>query len=317
MLHFAVPQFPTRARVDSRRTLNIVAAIALLAICGALLSCSSSSSNQSSQTSQLPPNISGAWEFVAVSNDGSITGVEVALTEGQELDNGIEVPSGQISANSTQIAFVSLNTVSQNLNITSFGGSCNATPTSGNSLGPGSVTALSEPISFTFTANGSVFNVSAMLDGTGQNVVNGTYTPQTGNACSDPGGTITGTEVAKISGTFAGKMCPLADAPSDCESSQDLTDAVTATISESNSGTMTMSLIFTAGPDSGANATLTGPVTGDAFTVQGTYQGQSLVYYGYYEQITKSGSNVPSLYLVNSTDTTVPIAVLSLQPAQP
>jgi len=43
---------------------------------------------------------------------------------------------------------------------------------------------------------------------------------------------------------------------------------------------------------------MTGPATGNAFLVEGTFQGQPLSYYGYSEQI----SNVAALYFVNAAD---------------
>jgi hypothetical protein len=272
---------------------NVITAIVILALCGVLVSCASSS--KLSGVTQTSPNIAGQWEFIAVSNDGSITGIEVALNEAQVLQNGVEVPNGQISANSTQIAFVSLATVSQNLNITAFGGSCGATPTSANSLGPGTVTGYGSPVSFTFTENGNVFNVTTTLSGDGQSMLSGTYTPQSGNinTCSDPGGTITGAIVSPLPATFTGQMCPLASVSS-CSSQS---DSVTATVT-THSGQINLSLALQ-GTDN-TSFTLTGPITGNAFRAQGTYQGQTLVYYGYFESV--GTSSVPSIYLVNAAD---------------
>jgi hypothetical protein len=291
---------------------NALAAIAVA--CVSLISCGG---NSSSIGTQQAPNIAGAWEFIAVSSNGSQTGIEVALTEGTVLVNGVAEADGQIAASSAQINFVPLTTVSQNINVVSgapfFGGSCSATPTTSNSLGPGTVTALGSSMSFAFTANGSVFNVSATLSGDGKSVLNGTYTPQAGNACSDPGGTITGTNVSKISGIFVGQMCPLGASSATCADPQNYTDTATATVSESGT-TLTVTLAFSAGPDSGTNLTLTGPVTGNAFTVLGTYQGQTITYYGYFEQVYDSTLqvNVPSLYFVNASDTSVAIGALGV-----
>jgi len=44
--------------------------------------------------------------------------------------------------------------------------------------------------------------------------------------------------------------------------------------------------------------TLTGPVTGNSFALQGTVQGQIVTYYGYYEIV----NNVPSTYLADATN---------------
>jgi hypothetical protein len=310
---------PTRPQLPLAAMRGIIpkacAAVALLALGVIFLSCGG---GEPSLGTQEAPNLAGSWELIAVSNNGSITGIELALKEGQVLDNGIEVPSGQIAATNTQINFVSLTSVSQNLNIMGFGGSCAATPTSPNSLGPGAVTTIGSPVTFTFTANGNVFNATAGLGADGQSLVNGTYTAQTGNTCSDNGGTITGSVVSKLAGTYMGQMCPLSSPSSSCENSQNLTDTATATASESSSGTLSLTLVYSAGPDSGTTITLTGPVTGNAFTLQGTYQGQTITYYGYYEQIYNSSLqvNIPSLYLVNATDTSVPVGILGVPQTQ-
>jgi len=235
-----------------------------------------------------------------------MTAIEVALKEGQVLVNGFEQPDGQITASSAQIAFVSAATVSQNLNATGFGGNC-LPISSANGLGPGAVTAGNAPISFTFTENGNIFNVTGTLSGDGQSLLNGTYTAESGNTCSDPGGTITGAAVPKLTGTYTGQTCPVLSSDP-CQS----TDNVTATLSESSSGTLTFSLVLS-GTDN-ANFTMTGPVTGNAFTVQGTFQGQLVTFYGYYEQIYNAqlGANVASLYLVNATAPIQPFYVGTL-----
>lgn len=285
--------------------LKPVQLVAVLVLCGVLLSCGSSSSTTS--MSQVIPNISGPWEFIAVSNNGPVTGIEVALAEGQTLVNGLEQPDGQISASSTQIGFVSLDPTT--LDATGIGGSC-LPLTTANSLGPGSITALGAPIQFTFTENGNVFNVTATLSGDGKSVLNGTYTQQTGNRCTtDTAGTITGTAVSALTGIFAGQMC--SPASTTCS-----TEAVTATVSE-HSGQLTLSLLLS--ETSGSTSfSATGPATGNAFTVTGVFQGQNVTYYGYYEQV----NNSPSIYLVNAADpcfanpqaTCTTATVLPLQP---
>jgi hypothetical protein len=271
--------------------MRIVATVIALFICAGLLSCSGSS-----KVSPTPiPGIAGPWEFIAVSNNNSyITGVEVALKEGQVLVDGVEQPNGQISANSTQISFVSLDSVSQIYNATGFGGPCDAAGSSNNSLGPGNITAPNANMTFTFTENGVVFNATGTLSGDGQSFLNGTYT-QSGTSCADSGGAITGTVVPKLNGMYAGKICQPSDLT--CTSTP---DTATATLSESSSGTLTLTLAFTGGPDSGASLTLTGPVTGNAFSASGTFQGQVVTYYGYYEVV----KNVASVYFVNATSNT-------------
>jgi hypothetical protein len=261
-----------------------------LVACACLCGCGSKSSPP---TPAPLPNVAGSWEFLAVSNDnGYVTGIEASLKEGQMLVNGLPQPNGQFSANNNQITFVSLANVSQDLNATGFGGPCQTTTTVSNSLS-GNVNSDDGPMNFTFTENGIVFNVTGTLSGDGQSFLSGSYT-QSGTACPDSGGTITGQILSKLSGAYAGHICQ----PSS-PSCTDFPDAVTATLSENSSGTLSLTLAFTAGPDNGANFTLQGPVTGNAFSVQGTFQGQLVTYYGYYEQVASKGASV---YLVNATN---------------
>jgi hypothetical protein len=278
----------------------MIALLTLLVMGGVLVSCGG---NSSSIPTQTIPNIAGAWEFIAISSTGTVTGIEVALTEGKVLVNGFQQPNGQITATGTQIAFVSLSPTT--LNITGFGGACQPV-TSSNDLS-GTVSATDGPVLFTFTENGNVFNVTATLSGDGKSILNGTYTEQPGNTCTaDHGGTITGLAVPKVSGIYAGTMCPLS---ATCSSSQDFTNTVTATATENSSGLLSLNLAL-AGTDN-TTLTLTGPVTGNAFLLQGTVQGQPVVYSGYYELI----NNIPSLYLVNATDSASPnyVATLAFQ----
>jgi len=274
-------------------TPKIVCSVGLLIVAGALVSCGG---NKSSIPAQPVPNISGAWEFVAISNTGKVTGIEVALAEGSVLVNGVTQPNGQITANSTQIAYVSLQSAAADIwNITSFGGACEPATTA-NGLS-GSVTAIDSPVQFTFTENGNVFNVTGTLSGDGKSFLNGTYTPDANNTCTgDNGGTITGVAVAKITGNYTGQLCALNDTSSPCSPA----DTATAAASESSSSSLTLNLNLT-GADN-TSLTLTGPVTGNAFIAKGTVQGQPVTYYGYYESI----KGVPSLYLVNATNTASP-----------
>lgn len=308
-----MPSFKTIRFTTFHRPRNIVAGrfvapLAGLGLVALLLSCSG---HPSSITSPPPPNVAGAWEFVAASNDGPVTGIEVALKEGQVLVNQLEQPDGQITASSSQISYVSINPSSLlPINITGFGGSC--TPISSvNSLGPGSVTTLGGTMTFTYVENGTVFNVVGTLSGDGQSMLNGTYV-QSGNTCAtDTGGTITGMIVPKLTGNYLGQMCALGN--SSCQDvQQDFTDAANATISESSSGALTLNLALT-GTDN-ANLTLNGTVTGNAFSAQGTYNGQLLTFDGYYEIY----ANVPSLYLVNATNPVQPFYVgrLAVPPQQ-
>jgi hypothetical protein len=256
----------------------------LVALAIALVSCSSGGSSSSS--SAPVPNISGSWELIAASslNPGYSTGIEVALQEGQVFVNGIYQENGQISASGQQISFVGFTPTGGIV----FGGNCAvATDDSGNSLS-GSISGVGGSMNFSYTENGNVFNVSAVLDPSGQTIDSGTYTEQTAPAGQSNGacngssdstlidaGSITGATVSKFSGVYAGQICEPLDTA--CTNSK---DTATATLSQSGT-TLTVELTL-AGADN-TSFTLTGPVTGNSFSVQGPFQGQPVTYYGYYE----------------------------------
>jgi len=275
-------------------------AAALFALLTSIAITVSCAGNSKSITAPPTTNIAGAWEFVAVSQTGAgtgvVTGIEVALTEGQVLVNGLNQPNGQITANSNQISFVSL--APSTMNISEFGGACQTTL--GDSSLSGTVTSPDSPVLFTFKENGNTFDVTGTLSGDGKSVI-GTYTPDTSNGntnvcTADSGGTITGNMVSRITGNFSGKMCALGDTSTPCPQS----DTVTATASESSSNNLTLNLTLT-GTDN-TTLTLTGPVTGNSFTLTGTVQGQMVTYYGYYETV----NNVPSIYLADATNPASP-----------
>jgi hypothetical protein len=261
----------------------------LLPAAFAVLCATVACSNKATPTVAMAPSIAGAWEFTVESSTstGSLTGVEVALQEGQTLVNNVNQPNGSISASGgTQITFVTLDPTNGSV---VFGGSC---PTAGdgtNSLS-GSVTAPGGPFNFTYTESGNTFAVTATLSGDGASML-GTYESQAGSSCADSG-TITGVKVSKLSGSYVGQLT-LPDGT---------TDAVTAAVSESGGGVATVNLVAT-GVDNVA-FTITGPVTGNAFLAQGTFQGQPVVYYGYAEPTLDPITQlmVPSIYFVNATN---------------
>jgi hypothetical protein len=274
----------------------------LVALAIALISCS----GRSSIAPGPIPNISGPWEFIAASSNspGSSTGIEVALQEGQIFAGGIYAETGQISASGLQINFVGISPGAHQTsppNIV-FGGNC-APDSAGNSLS-GSVSGVGGNMNFTFAENGSVYDVTAILDASGQSIDSGTYTLQSGPGCGgDTGGTITrGQIVPKLAGTYTGKLCE----PLDSACSNGAQDGATVTLSES-SGNLTANMILT-GADN-TSFSLQGPVTGNAFFVQGTFEGQSVNYYGYYELTYDSSDNtydIQTLYLVNATNSAEP-----------
>lgn len=247
------------------------------------------------------PDIAGPWEFLAVSNNQTTvsTGIEVALKAGQSFVNGVEQPNGQVSATgATQIAILSINGTS---GAVAFGGNCPLSGTGTYDL-EGSFSSAGGPFTFTYTENGNVFNVSATLSADGKSAI-GTYSSAAGSNCTDSGG-ITGTAVPKLSGAFVGKLS-LPDGTK---------DAVTATLSEDSSSNLTVSLVATS-PDS-VSFTLTGPATGNAFAVQGTFQGQQVAYEGYVEQVVNPSTQAVTLavYFVNATVATQPAYAGTLTP---
>jgi hypothetical protein len=275
-----------------------------VALAIALVSCSGRSS--------IPPgplpNVSGSWEFIAASsmNPGYSTNIEVALKEGQVFVNGNYQENGQISASGQQITFVGFTPAGT----IAFGGNCaEATTNPGNSLS-GNISGVGGSMNFTYTENGNVFNVTAILDASSQSIDSGTYTEQaapasqSNGACNgnvDPtiidSGSITGKIVSKLSGTYTGQICQPLDTL--CSNTP---DTAIATLGPSGS-TLGVNLLLT-GADN-ASFTLTGPVTANAFSVQGTFQGQTVAYLGYYELTYDSLTNVddiPTLYLVNATN---------------
>ncbi len=309
------PLFETRGVLSMKQGFLL---FALPALAIALISCSGKSS--------IPPgplpNVSGSWEFIAASSAaaGYSTGIEVILSQGQVFVNGNYAQNGQISASGSQINFVGFTPgAGRNSppNIV-FGGNCApATNNSGNSLS-GNISGVGGSMNFTYSENGNVFNVTAVLDASGTSIDSGTYTElaaeagESNGACNPSGsgsdivldmGTITGKIVPKLSGTYTGQICQPLD--TSCTNAQ---DAATATLSQSGS-TLTVNLLLT-GADN-ASFTLSGPVTANAFSAQGTFQGISVTYYGYYELTYDSLTNVndiPTLYLVNATNS-------SMQPA--
>lgn len=67
------------------------------------------------------------------------------MSEGQVLVNGLNLPNGQVSANSNQISFISL--APSTLNISEFGAPCQSA--SGNNGLSGSITSADAPMQFT------------------------------------------------------------------------------------------------------------------------------------------------------------------------
>ncbi len=275
-----------------------VVAIVISALSLVLVSCSSS---KSSTPTPAIPNISGAWEFQAMStsNATTFTGIEVALKEGLMVVNGLQQPNGQVSASgASQIAFVAVNPTAATV---VFGGNCASTGDGSDNL-IGTADSLGGPFNFSYSENGNVFNVTGTLSGDGKSFT-GTYTSSSGN-CTDSG-SVTGVAVPKLSGSYAGQFT-LPDGTS---------ENVTVSLSESSSSVLSANIIGTSPVV--INLTLTGSATGNAFAVQGTYRGQPVTYEGYYGvQVLNTVTNemVSGIYFVNSTNPTEPAYAGTLIP---
>lgn len=275
---------------------KLAVAGALASLCLVFVSCA----GRSSIPPAILPNIAGAWEFQVTSNSNTATytGIETALKEGQTIVDGQPQPNGQVSATGpTQINIVTIDPT--NLTVL-FGGSCPITG-SGTYDFTGSISELGGPFNFTYTENGNLFNVTGSISSDGKSYL-GTYTSSS-DACVDSG-SIVGTAVAKISGVYVGEFVL-----------PDTTYSVTTTLSENSSNVLSASIIATS--PSALNLTLSGPVTGNSFTLQGTYQGQTVTYAGYYGlQVPNGSSTVTGIYFQNMTNSSQPVyaGTLTLQP---
>jgi hypothetical protein len=293
--------------------MKIVALISLFVLTAILIACSSVSTMPSAPM----PNIAGAWEFIAASatTPGYSTGVEVALQEGQVFNNstGAYDETGQISAAATQVAFVGLNYPNGTSKQTIvFGGNCTAAnPNAGNALG-GSIAGFAGAMTFTYAENGNVFDVTGVL-GTDGKSMTGTYTELAPAQAGENGicngtsavldqGSIAGTLVSKLSGTFQGQMCE----PLDITCAAGTNDSATATLSQSGTS-LAVNVVLT-GADNAA-VTLIGPVAGNFFSVQGTFEGTSISYDGYFQNTFDKADglyDIPTLYLASVDLTTSP-----------
>jgi hypothetical protein len=255
----------------------------------ALVSCGSGSAAKFA--AQPMPNIGGAWEFIALPSvsSGNSTGIEVALKEGTSFQSGYYQYNGQLSASGAQIAFVGVNQSG-----VAFGGNCPGfgPDTSGNNLA-GSISGVGGTFNFTYTENGYDFTVTGTLSADGKSMT-GTYASASGSGCPDSG-TINGLQVSKLAGTYTGKLCE----PLDSACAAGAKDVATVTLSQSGT-TLTVNMVLT-GVDN-TSFSLTGPVAANYFSAQGTFNGQTVVYDGYYlATVSSTGATTQTLYLANAT----------------
>jgi hypothetical protein len=284
-----------RSRKDGRmRAISMVfPALVLLLLTGC--------GGGSAYTPTVIPGMAGQWEFLATSTQapGIQTGVEVNLQQGQALQNGVYQPTAQLSAaGSQQIAILSVDQTGFNQvpNIV-FGGNCSG---SGSDSLNGTVDATNN-VTLSYSENGNSFSATGTL-GSDHKSILGTYTSQSGSGCIDSG-TFAGTAVAKLSGMYQGQLCP--PGAGGCQYPQGAADNATAALSQSGS-TVSINMVVT-GVDN-TSFSLSGPVTGNAFLVQGTFnvggQAQTITYNGYFEltyDCLTQLIDLPSVYLVDPT----------------
>jgi hypothetical protein len=146
-------------------------------------------------------------------------------------------------------------------------------------------------LSLTLTEGAAIYTLTGTVNSTGT-AMSGTYLFTSGS-CPDSG-TFSGVQVPILAGTYGGTL----------NFTNGNQDAATATLNEGVPSSFTVDLTLT-GADN-TTVTLTGLVVGNAFSVQGTLNGQAVSYYGYYAFSQKA------IYLVDASSDT-PIGTLFLQ----
>jgi hypothetical protein len=253
--------------------------VAFLVGCGTSGNPSASTGFGNPLTPSTPPtqpsyaSLAGSWEFKAASTaqPGYDTLLEVNLQQsGASLS----------ATGANQIFIVAENPSGQGV----LGGNCSGNK---NYAIAGTTTATS--VSFTFNEGGNVFTITGTLgkDGT---TMTGIY-QSSGGSCTDRGA-FSGTLIPSMDGTYSGQL----------EFPDDRTDNVSATLTESSGNSLTINATVS-GMDTGTTL-LTGTVIGDGFAASGTFQGQPISYYSYYDASlfalrvfeASSGEYVGSLY---------------------
>jgi hypothetical protein len=232
--------------------------LALLPGCGG-----GSSSSSSTTTTATIPQIAGSWEIKmqSVEQPGYSTLIETNMQQS----------SGTLSASGGNQIILIGEHPSGGLY---FGGNCSPV---GTNTFTGTVSS-SDAVTITLTENATVYPLTGTVTGTGKTMT-GTYKFQSG-ICHDSGSFV-GQQVAQISGTYSGTL--------NLPNASDTASAVMAEVPGGFTETLTL-----AGVDNETD-TLTGFVVGSVFSVQGTVEGQSVSYYGYYD------SNENAVFMVDAT----------------
>jgi hypothetical protein len=222
----------------------------LLILLAPLLGCGGGTSSSSTTTATIP-QIAGSWEIKmpSIEQPGYSTLIETNMQQS----------SGTLSASGgNQIMLIGEHPTGGLY----FGGNCSPV---GTDTFTGTVSS-SDAVTITLTENATVYTLTGTVTGTGKTMT-GTYKFQSGT-CHDSG-TFVGQQVAQISGTYSGTL--------NLTNASDSASAVMAEVPGGFTETLTLT-----GVDNETDI-LTGFVVGSVFSVQGTVEGQSISYYGYYD----------------------------------
>jgi hypothetical protein len=222
----------------------------LLILLALLLGCGGGTSSSSTTTATIP-QIAGSWEIKmpSIEQPGYSTLIETNMQQS----------SGTLSASGgNQIMLIGEHPTGGLY----FGGNCSPV---GTNTFTGTVSS-SDAVTITLTENATVYTLTGTVTGTGKTMT-GTYKFQSGT-CHDSG-TFVGQQVAQISGTYSGTL--------NLTNASDSASAVMAEVPGGFTETLTLT-----GVDNETDI-LTGFVVGSVFSVQGTVEGQSISYYGYYD----------------------------------
>jgi hypothetical protein len=239
----------------------------LVMLCAIAVGCGGGASTSSVPTPITPPptsstaTLSGQWEIVAHSNVNPASSILVEANFSQSGSNVVADKANVVLIEGAPGAFTGLS------------GECD-----NGTLGDDTVTASisGQTVTYTLTEAGALgtgtSTGSATISADGTQITSGTY--QTPAACgfSADSGSLTGTAIQPLSGTFAGQLVNFVGTA----------DAVVLTVSQSG---YTLNAV---GTDAGAPISLTGKVIGATFDVKGIVQGQSREYVGVYVPSSKN-----------------------------
>jgi hypothetical protein len=241
-----------------------------------LTGCGGSSGTTPTTPATPVPQIAGAWEIKAKSDQqpGFSTLIESNLQ--QTTASGSTGTATITATGADQIILVGQHPTGGLF----FGGLCPG-PTSDDITGTLSSTGT---LSLTLTEGASIYTLTGTANSDGKSMT-GTYAFSSGS-CPDSG-TFTGSQVAVLAGTYEGTL----------NLTNGHQDIATATLTEGVPSSFTVDLTLT-GADN-TTVTLTGFVVGDVFSVQGTLDGDPVSYYGYYAFTQKA------IYLVDAPSGTL------------